>query len=294
MTGQPHSVDDLDPLMPIGMFSRASSVSVKALRAYHEQGLLVPDSIDAATGYRYYRVSQLTDAAIIKRLRDLDLPLRAVAEVLGARDPDITRKVIAEHEAAMHQRLAEVSRIIDQLQQSMELPGIQTPVHVRAEPGTHAMVIAGTVDESDYASFLDDAFARLLVAVQATGGVISGPTAARYPATLDTERQEVEAYIPIAAPVTVAPSTLDTGVTLGLVPGATCAVMTHVGGYASIGETYRQLGAWVARNSAATGEPVREHYVISIDPSTGELVADEELRTEISWPIVDPSDGPVH
>ena len=46
----------------------ASLVSVKALRSYHEQGLLIPDTIDPDTGYRSYRVSQLTDAAIIARL----------------------------------------------------------------------------------------------------------------------------------------------------------------------------------------------------------------------------------
>ena len=60
------------------MFSRASLVSVKALRAYHEQGLLIPDSIDPSSGYRSYRVSQLNDATIIRRLRDLDLPMDKV------------------------------------------------------------------------------------------------------------------------------------------------------------------------------------------------------------------------
>lgn len=64
-------MDDNDPLMAIGTFSRASLLSIKALRSYHELGLLIPDDVDGATGYRYYRVSQLTDAAVVKRLRDL-------------------------------------------------------------------------------------------------------------------------------------------------------------------------------------------------------------------------------
>ncbi|MCC6438908.1 MAG: MerR family DNA-binding transcriptional regulator [Acidimicrobiales bacterium] len=59
--------------MPIGMFSRASSLSIKALRAYHEQALLVPASVDPRTGYRAYTVAQLADAAIIVRLRALDV-----------------------------------------------------------------------------------------------------------------------------------------------------------------------------------------------------------------------------
>jgi len=71
-----------DGLLPIGMFSRASSLSIKALRAYHEHGILVPAVVDAQTGYRSYAADQLADAAIIVRLRALDVPLDQVREVL--------------------------------------------------------------------------------------------------------------------------------------------------------------------------------------------------------------------
>ena len=50
-----------DALLRIGDFSRASSLSVKALRAYHETGLLVPADVDPRTGYRSYSVAQLND-----------------------------------------------------------------------------------------------------------------------------------------------------------------------------------------------------------------------------------------
>lgn len=286
MTGERTDLDDVDPLMPIGMFSRASLVSVKALRAYHEQGLLIPDSVDPATGYRSYRVSQLTDAAVIKRLRDLDVPLVDVAEVVRARDPDVTRKVIADHEATMRRRLDELTDIVDQLQQSIDLPSLRTPVHTRFEPATHALIVTGLVDEAEYATFLGDAYERLHEAAGTTGAVMAGAPGARYPASVDTDEEPVEAFIPITAPVTVTPDVAATGVALGLIPEATCAVMTHIGGYDSIGETYRQLGAWVARNEPSAEQPVREHYVVSVDPTSGELLADELLRTEIAWPIL--------
>jgi hypothetical protein len=83
--------DRADPLMSIGLFSRASLASVKALRLYHEQGLLIPAAVDSATGYRSSRVSQLADARVIKRLRDLDVPLRDVAHIVVSRDPQVTR-----------------------------------------------------------------------------------------------------------------------------------------------------------------------------------------------------------
>lgn len=286
MNDEPQPIDDVDPLMSIGMFSRASLVSVKALRAYHEQGLLVPDSIDAVTGYRSYRVSQLTDAAVIKRLRDLDLPLKDVAEVVGARDPEVTRKVIADHEATMLERMNEVARIVEQLHQSLDLPSIQTPVHSRYEPDTHVLLTTGVVDEANYATFLGEAFGRLLAAVESTGAAMVGPSGARYPASVDTEQEPIEAFVPIAGPISVDSPILDRGVALGLIPAATCAVMTHLGSYESIGETYRQLGAWVARNERTADQPIREYYVVSVDPATGDLLPDDQLRTEIAWPIL--------
>lgn len=282
---------DTDPLMPIGMFSRASLVSMKSLRAYHEQGLLIPDSIDPATGYRSYRVSQLSDAAIIKRLRDLDVPLRAVSEIVRARDPEVTRKVMAEHEAAMQERLSAVAAIVDELQQAIEIPSLQTPVHVRQESEAHVLLVAGVVDQADYAGFLGDAFGRLFAAIGASGAAMAGPSGARYPASVDTDREPVEAFIPVTAPVALSDELLDSGVVLSLLPAATCAVMTHVGGYERIGETYRQLGAWVAHHRRSAELPIREHYVISVDPATGQLVPDEQLRTEISWPVVDVAAG---
>jgi DNA-binding transcriptional MerR regulator len=54
-----------NPLLRIGPFSRASSLSIKALRAYHEAGLLVPAEVDPHTEYRSYSLAQLTDATII-------------------------------------------------------------------------------------------------------------------------------------------------------------------------------------------------------------------------------------
>ena len=92
------------PMLRIGPFSRASSLSIKALRFYHETGLLVPAVVDPETGYRSYSPAQLIDAAVIHRLRDLDVPLDSIREVLTARDPAVTQKVLAEHAAQIEAR----------------------------------------------------------------------------------------------------------------------------------------------------------------------------------------------
>lgn len=61
-----------------GEFGAAARLSPKALRLYAEQGLLVPISVDPATGYRYYAPDQLSRARLIARLRRLGLPLARI------------------------------------------------------------------------------------------------------------------------------------------------------------------------------------------------------------------------
>lgn len=46
-------------LLTIGDFSRMTHLSVKALRHYHDVGVLEPAAIDQFTGYRSYDVAQV-------------------------------------------------------------------------------------------------------------------------------------------------------------------------------------------------------------------------------------------
>src|SRR3954452_3724157 len=103
------------PLLRTGAFARAASLSVKALRLYHEMGLLVPSVIDPQTGYRAYSPAQLTDAGIIHRLRAVGVSLQDIGAMLEARDPGMMRKVLAEHAKQLEERLGAVARLIDDL-----------------------------------------------------------------------------------------------------------------------------------------------------------------------------------
>src|SRR3954453_7866359 len=57
-------------------------LSVKALRHYHEVGLLVPAEVDPSTGYRRYGIAQVPTAQAIRRLRELGMPLEEVRIVI--------------------------------------------------------------------------------------------------------------------------------------------------------------------------------------------------------------------
>jgi DNA-binding transcriptional MerR regulator len=267
-----------EPLLSIGTFSRASLLSVAALRKYHEAGILVPAGVDPRTGYRRYHPSQLTDAAILRRLRELDVPLGDVRTVLEARDPEVTRQVLGRHEARMRERLADAERIVAALEESRDLPHRHTPVHLRAVPAAQTLAVRGQVRESEFAAFLGRAFSSLGAAVAAAGLTTTGPGGALYPPEIpDDGPQDIEAYVPVADPVAPAGG----GIVVGELPAVQVAVLTHVGPYPAIGDAYRQLGRWVAHNAQPTSHQVREVYLVSFDETTDP----EQFHTEIQWPV---------
>ena len=73
-------------MLKIGGFSKLSHLTVKTLRFYEREGLLLPSFIDEMTGYRFYETSQLETAAKIKAYRQLDLSIEEIRSILDGKD----------------------------------------------------------------------------------------------------------------------------------------------------------------------------------------------------------------
>lgn len=73
-------------MLKIGEFSKLSMITVKALRFYEKEGLLLPSYKDELSGYRYYTTSQLKEASLIKMLRQLDFSIEEIKKYLNSND----------------------------------------------------------------------------------------------------------------------------------------------------------------------------------------------------------------
>jgi DNA-binding transcriptional MerR regulator len=80
----------------IGEFARQSRLSLRALRLYDERGVLVPSRVDQVSGYRYYDTAQLEQARLVVMLRELQVPLAVIRELLAC-DPADAAKRVAEY-----------------------------------------------------------------------------------------------------------------------------------------------------------------------------------------------------
>lgn len=103
-------------LFQIGEVAKMFHLSVGSLRHYEQAGLLKPEYIDEATGYRYYSVRQFEVLNTIRYLRVLDMPLGQIGEFLQNRDVDVMKeKLIKQKElvAQKQRELAAIERKID-------------------------------------------------------------------------------------------------------------------------------------------------------------------------------------
>src|SRR3954468_6706729 len=102
----------VDDLLSIGEFSQRSGLSPKRLRSYAAVGLLIPESVDASSGYRYYAPDQLRTARLIDSLREAGMPLADIGTLL--RDPSGERldawATRVQVDAAQRQEALEVAR----------------------------------------------------------------------------------------------------------------------------------------------------------------------------------------
>jgi DNA-binding transcriptional MerR regulator len=85
---------------------------VGALRHYDELDLLRPSSVDRWTGYRSYRRKQLPVARTIERLRDLEVPLDAIRELLAKDDPEERRRLLGQQRDRIRARTWRLQRVL--------------------------------------------------------------------------------------------------------------------------------------------------------------------------------------
>ncbi|HWI01011.1 MAG TPA: MerR family transcriptional regulator [Propionibacteriaceae bacterium] len=259
----------------IGEFSRLTHLTVKTLRHYHEQGLLVPYAVDEQSGYRRYSIDQVPAALLIGRLRALDMPLADVKRVVDSADSGERDAVIAEHLGRMERQLDRTRAIVTSLRDLLS----RTPtLDIRRQliPDLTVVAVTERVDRADIGAWCGQTFTSLYTGLTAAGASPTGPGGALYSEEFFTQAVgEVTAYVPIEASPSAGP-----GRTM-VVSGGPHAVAMHAGPLVDFDRTYAALGSHVAAHETAAPGPIREIYLVSPPETTDEA----SLRTQVCWPL---------
>jgi DNA-binding transcriptional MerR regulator len=266
--------------LSIGDFSRATHLTVKTLRHYHQIGLLEPAGVDPHTGYRRYRTDQIPTAQVIRRFRDLGMPLEEIQGVLSAPDLRTRNERITAHLSRLEEELGRTQWALTSLRDLLAPPSPESAparIELRGVPAVPAAAIAGTVGAEESAAWLQGALGELHATLAAQNAPVGGPAGGIYADEVFTRhRGQVMIFVPCAGPITpmgrVAPT---------LIPAAELAVIEHSGPPADVDRAYGTLAAYVACHALAIDGPIREYYLVGRrdTPDTS------RWRTEIGWPI---------
>jgi DNA-binding transcriptional MerR regulator/effector-binding domain-containing protein len=268
---------DRDQQLSIGEFSKMTFLSVKTLRHYHETGLLEPVRIDPSSGYRFYDVSQVATAQVIRRFRDLDLPIERLRAFLDAPDEESRNAVIVDHLDRMSAQLSETQATVDSLRRLLADDGASFPVRYRHEAAVTTLAVVEHVAAQDVVGWWLDSFRHLHRAMRVSGATRSGADGALFPTEFFVdEAAEVVAFVPVQS----VPDRLPPRVTPYDVPASRLAVTTFDGPPLDLDRAYGALGRWVVEQATASEGPVRERYHPTGDED--DLLAH---TTEVCWPV---------
>src|SRR5690348_3441187 len=100
-------------MITIGRLADYAGVSVKAVRHYHERGLLAEPERDSS-GYRRYTAQDAIELVKIRTLADAGVPLTRIKDLLDA-GPDALAAAITEIDAGLRDRITQLRRTRDRL-----------------------------------------------------------------------------------------------------------------------------------------------------------------------------------
>ena len=241
----------------IGEFSKITGLTVKTVRYYHEQGLLIPTSVDDETGYRYYDRSKIEAARVINDLRSLDLTLDEIGTILkNAGDDADLREVMKRQKSLLEtkiQRYREIVRSLNQfLAEEEEASNLmkQSPFQIE-EKVTDPILVAAIRMKGRYAD-CGPVFARI---GRSLGRYISGkPLLLHYDSEFKEDDADFEPCMPVrnCKPVD--------GISIRQLPGGRCVSLLHKGPYDQLGQSYAKVLDYARAKGYDIQVPTREIY----------------------------------
>ncbi|GAA1978140.1 MerR family transcriptional regulator [Catenulispora subtropica] len=264
--------------LTIGDFSRATHLTVKTLRHYHELGLLEPADVDPSTGYRRYTAAQIPSAQVIRRFRELGMPLEEIRTVMDAPDVGTRNRHIAAHLNRLEDELGRTQRAVASLRALLApTDDAVADIRLREVPDAGAAAITETVDMVDGAAWMQGALGELYATVASQGLAQTGPAGGLFTEQVFTDhRGEATIFVPCDGPVRAVGR-----VRPAVVPAAELAVIEHSGPPIESDRAYGALAGYVSRHALAVQGPIREYYLVG-QRDTADVT---RWRTEVCWPV---------
>ena len=248
-------------LLSIGAFAHMTRLSLKALRLYDELGILQPRHIDDQTGYRSYGVDPLSSARLIRNLRDMDMPLATIRQVLAALETSparaemLVREYASMRERQVEQVRAQVQTFIRIIRQ--EINPMTLEVNVKKIPTQQVVSITRRVKVPKLDETIRQSISTLQTLLQQQNSKANGAPFGIFHGAIN-EQEDGPIEICIFAEGDLRP---EGDVQVKQLQGGEAACVTMLGAqtdFPAIFGAYDAAADWIQKNGYHMAEPPRE------------------------------------
>lgn len=272
---EPCEVRENGTLYKIGMFAAMNHITVKTLRFYEEQGLLMPAQINQENGYRYYTLSQMAVIHQITALKQAGFTLEEIARINSGADEE---GVLQKKKSELIAKIAELTRqiaVVDGFL-SKQKTGLAAPVLVKTIPET--TVAAMKTRLASYDS-LFEVMPEMGALMEKAGCECALPEYC-FTNYLEPGYKDTDILVEICEAVTGAKQEIG-GLYFKALPEIQAACVFHRGSYGTLPESYEAVLRFIEENGYEIAGAIRESYIDGVwnqDDDSGWL-------TEIQIPV---------
>lgn len=265
-----------EQLYKIGMFANMNRVTIKALRYYDEQKLLVPVYVDEENGYRYYEAGQMAQLHRILALKNMGFSIDDIRSILGGAEEKTflleKKQEILKEIAALTTKLSQVESYL-----ARENINLSAPVRIKELPETIVCTMEQRIQSYDA---LFELMPQMGEQMEKLDCQCVQPEYC-FTHYLESGYKEEDILVEICQAVTEKKQ--NSGETafkvLQKVPMAAC--IFHKGSYNTLHESYTMLLQYIEENGYKICGNIRESYIDGVWNKDTE----QEWLTEIQIPV---------
>lgn len=269
-------IKENDYLYKIGMFAQMNHITVKALRFYEEQGLLVPAKIDEENGYRYYKMSQMEVLHRILALKEAGFKIEDIKKLNQASDE---KSFLIQKKNEILTKIAELTLQLSKLDGYINgnTDSLKTPVMIKKIPAVICACMENRIDSYDELFTMMPEMGALM---EENGCVCAIP---EYCFTHYLEAGYKETQILVETCQAVTKRGMDTEkLKFKEFPEVQIASIYHKGSYSEFPKAYATILKYIEENNYKICGNIRENYIDGVWNKDSE----EEWLSEIQIPVM--------
>lgn len=128
----------------IGDFSKMSKVTIKTLRFYEKEKLIIPAYIDRSNGYRYYDSSQLIDISNIISLKQIGLSISDIKKIVN--DNIDIKEILFNKKEELKKNINLYSYQLSQINYILEGKNMKNEIFLKEIPEYNVYYREGVID----------------------------------------------------------------------------------------------------------------------------------------------------